>query len=171
MKKSRFNEAQIIGVLREQEAGSPTAEVCRRHGISEQALDRISDWIETMVDRLVFAMRMRQLHPGAGSDYRDWMDPPSDDDDLGAPPSAAPLIPLLAAWASALSLPRARARLAKLRKNVLAHTTMQMWLPTARPTTISTARSKVMRFSICLSRRQAPPSYRLSARPATVILS
>ena len=32
MKKSRFNEAQIIGVLREQEAGSPTAEVCRRHG-------------------------------------------------------------------------------------------------------------------------------------------
>ena len=36
MKKSRFNEAQIIGVLREQEAGSPTVEVCRRHGISEQ---------------------------------------------------------------------------------------------------------------------------------------
>ena len=29
MKKSRFNEAQIIVLLREQEAGSPTAEVCR----------------------------------------------------------------------------------------------------------------------------------------------
>ena len=40
MKKSRFNEAQIIGVLREQEAGSPTAEVCRRHGISEQTFYR-----------------------------------------------------------------------------------------------------------------------------------
>ena len=40
MKKSRFNEAQIIGVLREQEAGSPTAEVCRRHGISEQIFYR-----------------------------------------------------------------------------------------------------------------------------------
>ncbi|ALJ09959.1 transposase [Brevundimonas sp. DS20] len=38
MKKSRFNEGQILGVLREQEAGSPTAEVCRRHGISEQTL-------------------------------------------------------------------------------------------------------------------------------------
>jgi len=36
VKKSRFNEAQIIGVMREQEAGSPTAEVCWRHGISEQ---------------------------------------------------------------------------------------------------------------------------------------
>ena len=40
MKKSRFNEAQIIGVLREHETGSPTAEVCRRHGISEQTFYR-----------------------------------------------------------------------------------------------------------------------------------
>jgi putative transposase len=34
MRQSRFNESQIIGILKEQEAGSPTGDVCRKHGIS-----------------------------------------------------------------------------------------------------------------------------------------
>ena len=33
---NRFSEEQIIGILREQEVGSTTAEICRRHGINEQ---------------------------------------------------------------------------------------------------------------------------------------
>jgi len=40
VKRSKFNESQIISVLREQEAGSPTDEVCRRHGISQQTFYR-----------------------------------------------------------------------------------------------------------------------------------
>lgn len=40
MRKSRFGEEQIIGILREQEVGAATAEVCRRHGISEQTFYR-----------------------------------------------------------------------------------------------------------------------------------
>ena len=34
MKRSRFSDEQIIVIVKEQEAGMATAEVCRRHGIS-----------------------------------------------------------------------------------------------------------------------------------------
>jgi putative transposase len=34
MKPSRFTEEQIIGILREQEAGAKTVDACRKHGVS-----------------------------------------------------------------------------------------------------------------------------------------
>lgn len=36
MKKSRFLEEQIISILKEQNQGMKVAEICRKHGISEQ---------------------------------------------------------------------------------------------------------------------------------------
>ncbi len=38
MKRKRFTEEQIIGVLKEAEAGSKTADLARRHGISEATI-------------------------------------------------------------------------------------------------------------------------------------
>jgi putative transposase len=35
MKKSRYSEEQVIAVLKEQQAGIPVGELCRKHGISD----------------------------------------------------------------------------------------------------------------------------------------
>ena len=35
MKRSRFSEEQIIGILKEHQAGQSAAQLCRKHGVSE----------------------------------------------------------------------------------------------------------------------------------------
>jgi len=40
MKRKRFTEEQIIGILKEAEAGAKSVDLCRRHAISEQTFYR-----------------------------------------------------------------------------------------------------------------------------------
>jgi len=38
MKRNRFTEEQIIGILKEHEAGVPVADLCRKHGVSDASI-------------------------------------------------------------------------------------------------------------------------------------
>ena len=54
MRRSRFTEAQIIGRIKEQEAGIPAAEVSRRHGLSAAIFDKLKFLpADTMLDNVV----------------------------------------------------------------------------------------------------------------------
>lgn len=38
MKRKRFTDEQIIGILKEHEAGTPVSELCRKHGVSDASI-------------------------------------------------------------------------------------------------------------------------------------
>lgn len=59
MRKSRFTEAQIFGMIKEQEAGMATAEVCRRHGLSPATFYKLKARYGGM--ELSDAKRLKQL--------------------------------------------------------------------------------------------------------------
>lgn len=52
MKKSRFSESQIIGVLNEAKSGVAVPEVCRRHGISDATSLRCDNGPENISEHL-----------------------------------------------------------------------------------------------------------------------
>jgi putative transposase len=38
MKRNRFTDEQIIGILKEHETGTPVSELCRKHGVSDASI-------------------------------------------------------------------------------------------------------------------------------------
>ena len=64
MRKSRFTEAQIIGMIKEQEAGLPTVEVCRKHGLSTATFYKFKAKYGGM--EVADARRLRQLEDENG---------------------------------------------------------------------------------------------------------
>ena len=64
MRKSRFTDAQILGMIKEQEAGLPTAELCRRHGLSPATFYKMKAKFGGM--DLSDAKRLKQLEDENG---------------------------------------------------------------------------------------------------------
>lgn len=60
MNRSRFNEEQIFGILREQEAGPKTVDVCRKHGVSSATFDK---WKAAYGGMDVSLARSDEVHP------------------------------------------------------------------------------------------------------------
>ncbi len=64
MRKSRFTEEQIIGMIKEQEAGLATAEVCREHGLSPATFYKLKGEYGGL--EVSDARRLRQLEDENG---------------------------------------------------------------------------------------------------------
>lgn len=64
MRKSRFTEAQIIGMIKEQESGLPTVEICRKHGLSTATFYKLKGEYGGM--EVSDARRLRQLEEENG---------------------------------------------------------------------------------------------------------
>jgi putative transposase len=62
MRKSRFTDAQIIGMIKEQETGLPTAELCAKHGLSPATFYKLQAKYGGM--DLSDAKRLKQLADG-----------------------------------------------------------------------------------------------------------
>ena len=73
MKRSLFSEAQIIGVLKEADAGAKAADLARKHGVSEHTIYR---WKAKYGGMTVSeAQRLKQLEPQRGNRTTYRLDP------------------------------------------------------------------------------------------------
>ena len=78
MKKSRFSEAQMSGILRQQDQGQPVVQVCREHGVSEPAFcgwkSKFGGTSVSELQRLTHLedenRRLKQLYAGLGLEHR-----------------------------------------------------------------------------------------------------
>ncbi|MBM3552238.1 MAG: chemotaxis protein [Alphaproteobacteria bacterium] len=88
-------------------------------------------WLHEMVERIAFTVRTHGRYPCVFTEYRDLVAHPRErtDDYLKEATSGSILIPLVAAFLSALDNLEALERLVDLKAKELQHCTLQLWIP------------------------------------------
>lgn len=88
-------------------------------------------WLQQMVARLDFTVRTHGRYPCVFTDYRQLIVHPRErsDEYRKEATSGSILIPLLAAWLAALGDASSLEKLVELKKTILEHCTLQLWLP------------------------------------------
>lgn len=94
-------------------------------------LDDLQAWISELVRRMDFAYRSRGRFPCTLRGYAELAEHPHADQDgyLEEVTQASVLLPTLAFWAAALGDVEALRTLARLKKEILGHCAVQLWLP------------------------------------------
>jgi hypothetical protein len=91
----------------------------------------IHAWLSQMAERLDFSVRTHGRYPCSFTDYEDLIDHPKERTDEYRKDATAgsTLIPLIAAWLTALKDKEALTRLVQLKAKALEHCTLQLWIP------------------------------------------
>jgi hypothetical protein len=99
--------------------------------LAQESQDDAASWLHAMVGRLHFTVRTHGRYPCIFTDYHELADHPRErtDEYRREATAGSILIPLLAAWSSAVGDGEALAKLTELQKADLEHCTMQLWLP------------------------------------------
>ena len=92
---------------------------------------KVFEWLQEMANRLHFTVRSHGRYPCVFTEYRDLVDHPRErtDEYRKEATSGSIIIPLLAAWLTAMGANETIAQLAELQQSDLEHCTMQVWLP------------------------------------------
>lgn len=98
------------------------------HGESASAVE---DWLVRMVSRLDFTLRTHGRYPCVFKDYRDLIYHPRErsEEYRREATSGSVLVPVVAAWLSAFKNTASLEVLVDLKKSVLEHCTLQLWVP------------------------------------------
>lgn len=91
----------------------------------------VREWLEHLVNRLIYTVRTRASYPLTSSDYRDLVEHPRgrSDDAFQEMTKASILIPTVALWARPLGLMDELEALSEMVSNDMTHCTMQLWSP------------------------------------------